>query len=239
MTQSQSSGSSVTSWEPKKSEGNVPRKLLAVGVVLFTLIGEAPFVVGSIAPTLRPQVSRPSSYRYVQFFGQRWHLVVGYQGSEKIFDYNPDWTVKVIRERAILAFRLAQCQPPLSLFNLSGVELRDTASTDAAGINPGDHLVLGPSKANSGIIMGCRASFMWRAAPIPRGVIQEGPVLGVRLIRCTAPGAAQKIPTVRNSATDAQHPSHCTALSAEHRTDRALGSASSALLPLERQVLPA
>ncbi len=142
------------------------RNLFAL-VLLVRLIGNAPCVVSPIAPTLRPKVSRQTSYTYVQFFGQRWHLVVGYQGSEKIFDYNPDWTVKVIRERAILAFRLTQCKPPLSLFNLSGVELPDTASTDAARINSGDHLVLGPSKANSGTIIGCRASFMWRTAPIP------------------------------------------------------------------------
>ena len=228
MTQSQGSRSSVTPRDPKKSEGNVPRKLVAVVTILFTLIGEAPFVVGSIAPTLGPKVSRQTSYRYVQFFGQRWHLVVGYQGSEKIFDYNPDWTVKIIRERAILAFRLTECQPPLSLFNLSGVELPDTASTDAAGINSGDHLVLGPSKANSGTIIGCRASFMWRAAPIPRGVIQEWPVPGVRVIRCTAPGAAQKIPTERNSATDAQHRSRCTAPRVGPRIGREQSSASNA-----------
>jgi len=149
------------------------RSLFAL-LLLVRLIGEAPSVTGSIPPTLQPIPSRQRSYSYAQFFGQRWHVVVGYQGSEKIFDYNPEWTVKVIRERAILAFRLTQCQPPLSLFNLSGVELPDMASTDAAGINPGDHLVLGPSKANSGTIIGCRASFMWRTAPIPSGVIQEG-----------------------------------------------------------------
>jgi hypothetical protein len=162
-------------------------------MLLVRLIGEAPSVTGSIAPTLQPIPSRQRLYSYAQFFGQRWHVVVGYQGSEKIFDYNPEWAVKVIRERAILAFRLTQCKPPLSLFNLSGAELPDMASTDAAGINPGDHLVLGPSKVNSGTIIGCRASFMWRTAPNPGGVIQEGPVPWVRVIRCSAPGAAQKI----------------------------------------------
>jgi hypothetical protein len=214
------------------------RNLFAL-VLLVRLIGDAPFVVSPLAPTLRPKVSRQTSYTYVQFFGQRWHLVVGYQGSEKIFDYNPEWTVKVIRERAILAFRLTQCQPPLSLFNLSGAELPDMASTDAAGINPGDHLVLGPSKVNSGTIIGCRASFMWRTAPNSGGVIQEGPVPWVRVIRCSAPGAAQKIPRVRNSATDARRRSCCNARPAGHRTDRAPDSASSAPLRLERQVLPA
>ena len=168
---------------------NLIRTLLAL-VLLARPVGDAPFVAIPIAPTFCPKVSRQTAYTYVQFFGQRWHLVVGYQGSEKIFDYNPDWTVKVIRERAILAFRLAQCQPPLSLFNLSGVELPDTASTDAAGVNSGDHLVLGSSKANSGTIIGCRASFMSRTAPNPGGVIQEGPVPWVRVIRCSAPGAA-------------------------------------------------
>ncbi len=239
MTQSQGSRSSATLRNLKKSGKSVTWNLFAVVAVLFTLGGEAPFVAGSIAPTLRPKVSRQTSYTYVQFFGQRWHLVVGYQGSEKIFDYNPDWTVKIIRERAILAFRLTQCQPTLSLFNLSGVELPDTASTDAAGINPGDHLVLRPSKANSGTIIGCRESFMWQAAPSPRRVVQEGLSGWLRVTRCAAPGAAQKIPTVRNSATDARYRSRCNARRAGHRTDQAPGSASSAPLRLGRQVLPA
>jgi hypothetical protein len=153
---------------------NLIRTLFAL-TLLVRLIGEAPSVTGSIAPTLQPIPSRQTSYSYAQFFGQRWHLVVGYQGSEKIFDYNPEWTVKVIRERAILAFRLTQCQASLSLFNLAGVELPDKASTDAAGINAGDHLVLGPSKANPGTMIGCRMSLMRRAAPSRGRVIQEGP----------------------------------------------------------------
>jgi hypothetical protein len=239
MTQSQGSRSSTAFRDAKKSGKSVTCNLFAAVAMLITLAGEAPFVAGSIAPILRPKVSRQTSYMYVQFFGQRWHLVVGYQGSEKIFDYNPDWTVKIIRERAIRAFRLTQCQPPLSLFNLSGAELPDTASTDAAGINAGDHLVLGPSKKNSATIIGCRASFMWRTARIPGGVIQEGPVSWVRVTRCAAPGAAQKIPTVRNSATGAQRRSCRNARPAGHRTDRAPDSASSAPQRLEWQVLPA
>ena len=143
------------------------RNLFAL-VLLVRLIGDAPCVVSPIAPTLRPKVSRQTSNTYVQFFGQRWHLVVGYEGSEKIFDYNPDWTVKIIRERAILAFKLTQCQPPLSLFNLSGVELPDMASTDAAGINPGDHLVLGSSKANSGTIIGLSRELHVAHCPYPQ-----------------------------------------------------------------------
>jgi hypothetical protein len=143
---------------PNKSDWNGTVMLLAELAVLVALAGMLPFAAGPKAVTLRPMAPRRTSYTYVQFLGQRWHLVVGYQGSEAIFDYNPDWTVKTIRERAIRAFRLTKCEPSLSLFNLSGVELSDTASTDAAKINPGDHLVLGPSKANSGTIIGCSES---------------------------------------------------------------------------------
>jgi hypothetical protein len=142
------------------------RALLSAVGILIMLAHVAPSGAASIEPTFCANSPKRSSYKYVQFFGQRWHLVVGYQGSEKIFDYNPDWTVKVIRQRAIFAFRLSQCQDSLSLFNLSGVELPDKASTDAAGINPGDHLVLGPRKANPGSTIGCRESLMWRAAPL-------------------------------------------------------------------------
>jgi len=142
----------------KKSDRNETVILLAEMAFLVVLAGTLPFGAGSTAVKLHPTVSRRTSYTYVQFLGQRWHLVVGYQGSEAIFDYNPDWTVRTIRERAIRAFRLTKCDPSISLFNLSGTELSDTASTDAAGINPGDHLVLGPSKADSGTIIGCSES---------------------------------------------------------------------------------
>jgi hypothetical protein len=125
---------------------------------LIVLAGKLPVAPGPNALAPHPEVPLRTSYTYVQFLGQRWHLVVAYQGSEAIFDYNPDWTVRTIRERAIRAFRLTKCEPSLSLFSLSGTELSDTASTDAAGINPGDHLVLGPSKANSGTIIGCSES---------------------------------------------------------------------------------
>jgi len=143
---------------PKKSDWNETVILFAELAVLIVLAGMLPFAAGPTAPTLRRTVARRASYTYVQFLGQRWRLVVGYQGSEAMFDYNPDWTVRTIRERAIRAFRLTKCEPSLSLFNLSGTELSDTASTDAAGINRGDHLVLGPSKASSGTIIGCGES---------------------------------------------------------------------------------
>jgi hypothetical protein len=98
VTQSQGSRSSATFRDAKKSGKSVTCNLFAAVAMLITLAGEAPFVAGSIVPIPRPKVSKQTSYMYVQFFGQRWHLVVGYQGSEKIFDYNPDWTVKIIRE---------------------------------------------------------------------------------------------------------------------------------------------
>ena len=143
----------------KESDRNETVTLFAEIALLVVLAGTLPFAAGSTAvKKLRPTAPRQTSYTYVQFLGQRWHLVVGYQGSEAIFDYNPDWTVRTIRERAIRAFRLTKCDPSLSLFNLSGAELSDTASSDAAGINPGDHLVLGPSKADSGTIIGCSES---------------------------------------------------------------------------------
>src|SRR5215469_10466621 len=97
----------------KKSDRNETVILFAEVAVLVVLAGMLPFAAGSTAVKLRPTPPRQTSYTYVQFLGQRWHLVVGYQGSEAIFDYNPDWTVRTIRERAIRAFRLANCDPSL------------------------------------------------------------------------------------------------------------------------------
>ena len=154
------------------------KSLFSVVVMLVTLARGAPFAAGSTALSVSPDpfdsdsilVPQPNGaskadiitianklslignpHSNVQFLGQRWHVVVDYNGSERIFDYNPDWTVRRILERAILAFRLTQGQPPLALFNLSGVELPDTASTETAGIEPGDHLLLRPSKVKAGL----------------------------------------------------------------------------------------
>lgn len=115
------------------------KSLFSVVVMLVTLGGGTLFVAGSSALSVSPDpfdtgsilVSRPSGASKadiiakanklslaenpqptsnVQFLSQRWHVVAGYNGSEKIFDYNADWTVKRILERAILAFRLTQGQ---------------------------------------------------------------------------------------------------------------------------------
>jgi len=107
------------------------------------LAGGLPFAAGSTA-LVWPVTSN------VQFLGQRWHVVVDYNGTEVIFDYNPRWTVKVILERAIHTFRITQGQPPFSLFNLEGRELPSTAPAEDAGIQPGDRLLLRQSKVKAG-----------------------------------------------------------------------------------------
>ena len=117
---------------------------LLAAVVVFTLAGRAPLLVGSTARSVSPVASN------VQFLSQRWHVVVEYNGNEAIFDYNPQRTVKAILERAIHTFRITQGQPPFSLFNLAGLELPATASGEDAGIQPGDHLLLRPSKVKAG-----------------------------------------------------------------------------------------
>jgi hypothetical protein len=53
-------------------------------------------------------------------------------------------------DHAIKAFGISQNPHLLALFNQAGAELQDNQSAEAAGIKPGDRLLLRPSAVRGG-----------------------------------------------------------------------------------------
>lgn len=81
---------------------------------------------------------------------ERPFVTVIYNGVEKNIGYNPEAAVRALLEAAIKVFGITQAPHLLGLFNQAGVELSDNASAEAAGIKPGDRLLLRPSAVRGG-----------------------------------------------------------------------------------------
>lgn len=77
-------------------------------------------------------------------------VTIIYNGLEKSLEYNPEATVRVLLDHAIKAFGISQNPHLLALFNQAGAELQDNQSAEAAGIKPGDRLLLRPSAVRGG-----------------------------------------------------------------------------------------
>jgi len=73
--------------------------------VIVILVGEATFWGRLCGADLRPKHFQSNLIYLCAILRSVLAPVVGYEGSEKIVDYNPDWTVKTIRERAILGLK--------------------------------------------------------------------------------------------------------------------------------------
>ena len=58
--------------------------------------------------------------------------------------------MKAILERALNAFRIQANRHIMALFTEAGVELPDNSSAQAAGIKPGEILILRPSNVRGG-----------------------------------------------------------------------------------------
>lgn len=77
-------------------------------------------------------------------------VVVTYNGEDKSIDYKPHDKVKEVLERAMNAFGITNNRHVLSLFTEAGAELPDDESMEAAGITPGEVLVLRQSTVKGG-----------------------------------------------------------------------------------------
>jgi hypothetical protein len=77
-------------------------------------------------------------------------VTVFYGAESKPFDYSPHEEVKALLARAIAAFHVTSNQHLMSLFTESGVELPDNVSVEAAGVEPGETLVLRQSTVKGG-----------------------------------------------------------------------------------------
>jgi hypothetical protein len=75
-------------------------------------------------------------------------IQVLYNGVDKTFEVRPEETVKHLLDQAISAFGAA-APHTLSLYK-DGTELADAETMKAAGVKPGDKLLLRPSKVKGG-----------------------------------------------------------------------------------------
>ena len=78
-------------------------------------------------------------------------VVVTYNGEDKSIDYKPHDKVKDVLERAMNAFGITNNRHLLSLFTEAGAELPDDESMEAAGVTPGEVLVLRQSTVKGGL----------------------------------------------------------------------------------------
>lgn len=77
-------------------------------------------------------------------------VIIFYGAESKPFDYNPHQEVKAVLARAIAAFHITSNQHLMSLFTESGQELPDNVSVEAAGVKPGETLILRQSTVKGG-----------------------------------------------------------------------------------------
>lgn len=77
-------------------------------------------------------------------------VTITYNGVDKVFDYRPDEKVRAVLDQALAAFHVTSNPHLMGLFTEGNVELPDDATMSAAGVKPGELLVLHPSAVRGG-----------------------------------------------------------------------------------------
>jgi hypothetical protein len=77
-------------------------------------------------------------------------VVVTYNGLDKDLDFQPESSMQALLEHALNAFDVRENRHTMALFTVAGVELPIEGSVAAAGVRPGDVLVLRPSAVRGG-----------------------------------------------------------------------------------------
>lgn len=77
-------------------------------------------------------------------------VVVLYNGVDKTIRYEPNEQVEALLNKAEDAFGITTNRHLMSLYNEAGQELSDSSSVEAAGVRPGDQLVLRQSVVKGG-----------------------------------------------------------------------------------------
>ena len=77
-------------------------------------------------------------------------LTVTYNGADKIFEYTPHEKVRAILDRAITEFHITASPHLMGLFTEGNAELPDDLTLSAAGVEPGQLLILRQSTVRGG-----------------------------------------------------------------------------------------
>jgi hypothetical protein len=81
---------------------------------------------------------------------KRGTVTITYNGNDKVIDYRPDEKVRAVLDRALAEFHVTSNPHLMGLFTEGNVELSDDATMSAAGIKPGELLVLRQSAVRGG-----------------------------------------------------------------------------------------
>jgi len=77
-------------------------------------------------------------------------FTVTYNGDDKIFDYAPHEKVRTVLDRAISEFHITASPHLMGLFTEGNTELSDGDTLSAAGVKPGELLILRQSTVRGG-----------------------------------------------------------------------------------------
>lgn len=77
-------------------------------------------------------------------------VTVTYNGNDKVIEYRPDEKVRAVLDRALDEFHVTSNRHLMGLFTEGNVELPDDATMSAAGVKPGELLVLRQSAVRGG-----------------------------------------------------------------------------------------
>jgi hypothetical protein len=77
-------------------------------------------------------------------------VTVTYNGTDKLIEYRPDEKVRAVLDRALDEFHITSNRHLMGLFTEGNVELPDDATMSAAGVKPGELLVLRQSTVRGG-----------------------------------------------------------------------------------------
>lgn len=77
-------------------------------------------------------------------------VTITYNGDDKVVDYRPDEKVRVVLDRALDKFHITSNRHLMGLFTEGNTELPDDSTISAAGVMPGELLVLRQSAVRGG-----------------------------------------------------------------------------------------
>lgn len=77
-------------------------------------------------------------------------VTITYNGNDKVVEYRPEEKVRAVLDRALDEFHITSNRHLMGLFTEGNVELPDDATMSAAGVKPGELLVLRQSTVRGG-----------------------------------------------------------------------------------------
>jgi hypothetical protein len=77
-------------------------------------------------------------------------VTITYNGNDKVIEYRPDEKVRAVLDRALAEFHVTSNPHLMGLFTKGNVELPDDATMSAAGVKPGELLILRQSAVRGG-----------------------------------------------------------------------------------------